>query len=254
MPSIQAGKQYHYSLLIYMCGLKLSNNARTVQRNFLVPRDACRVKRDMSGIIRSGESDTTLRSMEIELAWAVDNVAQDAITDERVQELPSGLFLLDEYQERIAQTPPPLLLESRSGMGKTEILFKHSLFYEPEKRKGSRTCFVTVSAHLSRALQRRYDEVQEIQQVTLPPVSFFSFFGSQVRTERGAERVRSFVDLLLRKCGVVDAMSVVTGTSCYFPLCVERFPFISNPFPQPAAFICTSMSELRTRGYTWIPR
>jgi len=187
-----------------------------MQVHHLVPRSACRVKRDMSGIVRC-EDQVATHSTEIDLSWQVTNDIQEAVVDENIEELPVGLFLLDEYQESIITLKPPLLLESRSGMGKTEILFKHCISYAPSGAgtAAARTCFVTVSANLCRALQRRYKEVQEVKQVVLPRVSFFSFLGSRVQTETGPERVESFIDLLLKLYGIPKSgMSV--PSSCTF--------------------------------------
>lgn len=96
-------------------------------------------------------------------------------------------------------------------MGKTEILFKHSILYPPSGSV-SRTCFVTVSAKLCRALKTRYEEAQQVH--LLPRVSFYSFLGSRTHTESGTDHVQSFVDLLLRTCRIAETeMSVKGGMS-----------------------------------------
>lgn len=184
-----------------------------IQKNFLVPRNACRVKRDMSAIIHS-ENEVATHSTDIELSWEVTNDIQEAVMDDIIQELPLGLFVLDEYQESILALSPPLLIESRSGMGKTEILFKHSISYYPSGQT-SRTCFVTVSANLCRSLQRRYNDVQEVKDVVLPSVSFFSFLGSRVQTETGTETVRSLVSVLLGIYRIPET-EIAVSSSCTF--------------------------------------
>jgi hypothetical protein len=168
----------------------------------------------MSGVVRSSEtSEAAIHSTNnIELSWEVTNNLQDAVVDDEIQELPVGLFLLDEYQESIITLSPPLLLESRSGMGKTEILFKHCISYLPSAA-ASRTCFVTVSPNLCRALQRRYDEVQKFAKAALPRVSFYSFLGSRVHSESGTERVKSFIDLLL---GIYRIADMSVSSACAF--------------------------------------
>lgn len=178
-----------------------------IQKNHLVPRNACRVKRDMSAIIPS-ENQIATHSTDVELSWDVTNDLQNAVVDDQIEELPLGLFKLDEYQERILALPIPLLIESRSGMGKTEILFKHSISYYPSGQ-ASQTCFVTVSANLCRTLQRRYNDVQEVKQVVLPQVSFFSFLGTLVQTD-GVETVRSLVGVLLRNYRIPESEMSVT--------------------------------------------
>ena len=153
-----------------------------LQVNNLVPRNSCSVKRDMSAIASPCQALVSTHSTEIYLSWMVSNDIQDAVVVDDIQELPVGLFLLDECQEKVIALTPPLLLESRSGMGKTEILFKHCISYSPGSSGElshaiKPTCFVTVSAKLCQELQRRYDEVQKVEQVVLPRVSFFSFRG-----------------------------------------------------------------------------
>ena len=63
------------------------------------------------------------RASELDLSWLLTNELQDAIHDETISELPEGLFKLDPEQQRIVQRNPPLLIESRSGTGKTNVLF-----------------------------------------------------------------------------------------------------------------------------------
>lgn len=192
---------------------KRADCLKFIQKNFLVPRNTCRVKRDMSAIIPS-ENEAATHATDIELSWEVTNDIQEAVMDDNIQELPLGLFMLDEDQESILALSPPLLIESRSGMGKTEILFKHSISYYPSGQT-SRTCFVTVSANLCRSLQRRYCDVQEVKDVLLPSVSFFSFLGSRVQTETGTETVRSLVSILLGIYRIPET-EISVSSSCTF--------------------------------------
>jgi hypothetical protein len=87
-----------------------------------LPAAACRVKRDMSGILPTVTTDAAVvRPAPLAYAWMVTNDLQAAIF--HGEALPQGLFVLDPPQERIVTLTPPLLLESRSGTGKTNCLF-----------------------------------------------------------------------------------------------------------------------------------
>lgn len=179
------------------------------QRHTRVPRKACRIRSNMSAIIRCEDKAST-HSTDVELSWPLTNEIQDAMLDGALEELPSALFELDANQKSIVRLTPPLLLESRSGMGKTECLLQHSLSFLPRVSPPP-ICFVTVSPNLARELQRRYNEVLEIEEETVPLVSFYSFLGS--RAETGKEGVESLVDFLLRYYRVSE-MSV--SSSCTF--------------------------------------
>lgn len=99
------------------------------QINVQVPKFACRVKCDVQRgslyIVPPGEEEIIAapQSTELALSWLVTNELQAAVLDTDLPELPEGLFLLDPDQEAIIAQAPPLLLESRSGTGKTNCLF-----------------------------------------------------------------------------------------------------------------------------------
>jgi hypothetical protein len=72
---------------------------------------------------------------------------------------------------------PPLLLESGSGTGKTNVLFKHAVDYAYGIRNHTEAksiCFVTVSSRLRNELSKRYCAIEEMERVSLPHVGFFS--------------------------------------------------------------------------------
>jgi len=97
-----------------------------LQVNNHVPKMACRVKCDVkNGKMRvvPREGTDVMQSSELDLSWLVTNELQKAVVDMGVSELPDGLFELDPDQQRILLCTPPLLLESRSGTGKTNCLF-----------------------------------------------------------------------------------------------------------------------------------
>ena len=103
-------------------------------------------------------------------AWSIKNDVQNSICDGLVEDLPQGCFELDEKQQIIASEKNlPLMIESRSGTGKTNVLFQHL------KNSNHKTvCFVTVSKRLCAELERRYKEVEAVGRVILPPCQFFT--------------------------------------------------------------------------------
>jgi hypothetical protein len=60
---------------------------------------------------------------------------------------------------------------------KTNVLFQHAVSYSRrliDTRPARPICFVTVSPRLRQELQRRYEEIEEIEKVVLPPIEFYS--------------------------------------------------------------------------------
>jgi hypothetical protein len=156
------------------------------QRHHLLPHYARGVTEDLTGIkVPPPDTEPTeLQFTDADLRrWQVTNEVQAAVIDELVSVLPEGLFCLDKQQERILYCKPPLLLESRSGTGKTNVLFQHAVCYARElvaadtaPRSIKAICFVTVSKKLQKELKERYEEVKKmVQQIVLPPIQFFSF-------------------------------------------------------------------------------
>ena len=154
-----------------------------LQKNHLVPKAAFGVEKDLSGLILTSESEDTgtLHETERDLCrWEVTNELQTAIADDLIEALPEGLFALDNQQERVITLKPPLLLESRSGTGKTNVLFQHAMSHarglvgdSPKAVKA--ICFVTVSSNLREELQKRHNGAKEMVEVELPPIVFLSF-------------------------------------------------------------------------------
>jgi Rad3-related DNA helicase len=108
------------------------------------------------------------------VSWSLDSHTQHAILSDNIVDLPLSMIQLDPPQERIARTPPPLLIESRSGTGKTLVLLQHAAFYH---RTGDPrpACFITVSPRLRNELEQRYEELIPIHGAGLPKTKFFSF-------------------------------------------------------------------------------
>ena len=111
---------------------------------------------------------------------------QGAVIDDTIEDLPEGLFALDENQQRVLNLQPPLILDSRSGSGKTNVLFQHAVAYarklatDYEEVSGTQTeqakylLFVTVSSMLQEELKNRYEEVAKASRRALPEICFFS--------------------------------------------------------------------------------
>ena len=166
-----------------------------VQKFLLVPKSSRNPTKDMSAIIPSNDGATT-HTTQIDYAWLVDNDLQGAVLDDVMEDLPEGLFVLDPDQERIVTLKPPLLIESRSGTGKTNVLFKHAVSYfgSTLEEISRPVCFVTVSPRLCEELQRRYQTIEQINHVSLPPVQFFC--------------LKSLLDKLLRMAQLDNIMEM----------------------------------------------
>ena len=96
-----------------------------IQTHPLVPMGACAVRRDLSGINQVDVVESSLESGEIVLSWNMTNDIRDVVLGGKMVELPEGCFELDPKQVAVLLEKPPLLLESRSGTGKTNVLFQH---------------------------------------------------------------------------------------------------------------------------------
>lgn len=97
-----------------------------LQLNNNVPKTACKVEYNFKGgtiNVIPEKPNGASQSSELDLSWLVTNELQKAVVEESVDDLPEGLFELDPDQNRILLCKPPLLLESRSGTGKTNCLF-----------------------------------------------------------------------------------------------------------------------------------
>jgi hypothetical protein len=150
---------------------------RWIQLKPILPEGARNVERDMSAIVQI-ESNRA-QTAAIDFSWLITNEIQEAVVNDYIKELPRFLFVLDPDQERIITQKPPLLLESRSGTGKTNVLFQHAISYSRGSSNSSiqkkPIVFVTVSQRLCRELEKRYTEIGAIKKVKLPEIHFFSF-------------------------------------------------------------------------------
>lgn len=89
------------------------------QKHHVAP-DGCRIPlSDMSGLVLAKVEPPENGRMFV--TWPLDSYLQDAILSGKLEDLPLSKIQLDPPQERIARSPPPLLIESRSGTGKTLV-------------------------------------------------------------------------------------------------------------------------------------
>ena len=142
-----------------------------------VPEDACLMSPDLSRIqhryAKQREEDEEGKRRELWAAWPMTNTIQKVIY--RDQELPVGSVQLDHCQEEVARSNPPLLIESRSGTGKTLVLLQHAAYFANKEDITRPALFVTVSRGLRDELHRRYNDMSKIENSELPRTMFFSF-------------------------------------------------------------------------------
>lgn len=200
-----------------------------------VPPDGCSSPRaDMCGVV--GEDQAVPENGRLFVSWPLDDHLQHAIIFDNLKNLPLSMIQLDPPQERIARAPPPLLIESRSGTGKTLVLLQHAAFYH--RVSDSRpACFVTVSPRLRNELEERYQELTPIHGAGLPETKFFSFrdfisgllshynilefeakekctFQGYIMSRRSHEKTTIEAHLLENEIGGVIMGSVVAAQQC----------------------------------------
>jgi len=181
---------------------------RFVQVNCNVPPEARAVEPTLSGIITPHDQPghhgdaVSLAMNQPFVAWPVTNSVQNAICTGA--ELPQGGVQLDRCQEEVAKAKPPLIVESRSGTGKTLALLQHAAYHADTFDERS-ALFVTVSPRLRRQLHQKFEELNDAANLQLPPTSFYCF---------GA-----FIDKLVTYCGV--GSSFAGKDKCRFLAYVE---------------------------------
>ena len=148
-----------------------------VQRFCHVPKGARIAERDMSGLqcsvpVCAPEVDETSVLKQPLAAWPVTNAFQRLLYTNC--NLPDACVQLAPAQERVAITCPPLVIESRSGTGKTLVLLQHAACQSNFSAEAP-VLFVTVSPRLCKLLQQKYEEMNLAENLSLPPMQFFSF-------------------------------------------------------------------------------
>lgn len=156
----------HYAGFAHQCN-------RFVQKT-KVPPGALIVKPDLSGIADSTIATSTNSGGDDSAycSWRITNNIQNAVVSGLP--LPLGSIQLDPFQEEVARCKPPLIIESRSGTGKTLILLQHAAYHSGHKDPRP-ACFVTVPSRLKNDLVQRYEEINRLEDHKLPPTQFFTF-------------------------------------------------------------------------------
>ena len=160
----------HYAGTVEMCLSFIQKSASNI------PRGACIVKSDLSGIKEEGQVEMCPRLIS---SWELSNVVQRAIEGDAMIDLPSGLFCLDTEQQAIVSSRPPLLIESRSGTGKTNVLFQHGVTLSRKlvHKVGSMPlCVVTLSKLLRSQLQQMYREIEGLDNTALNSCMYMSLY------------------------------------------------------------------------------
>jgi hypothetical protein len=118
----------------------------------------------------TGEEGFKLNGIQCHV-WKMTNNLQSSLA--QIKSLPQGSFCLDDHQSSVIAAAPPLLIESRSGTGKTNVLFQHAISHTSDTDMP--VCFVTVSSRLTKELKTRFEEVSIVEGTSLPQVVFYSF-------------------------------------------------------------------------------
>lgn len=141
-----------------------------------LPPDALAVQSDLKGPMASeddhGSIAEEIEDAELVSSWRVTNATQARLIDGNT--LPRSNVQLDQCQEEVCSRQPPLIIESRSGTGKTLVLIQHAAYHYDDKC-ASPACFVTVSPGLREELKKRYEEINEAENLRLPETHFYTF-------------------------------------------------------------------------------
>lgn len=141
-----------------------------------VPPESCIVSTDLACLLPSeldGQKDEAIEESALILSWPVSNTTQACLLDGST--LPRGSVQLDNFQEDVCRREPPLVIESRSGTGKTLVLLQHAAYHCDVECREKPACFVTVSPGLREELQRRFEEMNEAENLQLPETRFYTF-------------------------------------------------------------------------------
>lgn len=141
-----------------------------------VPPEARVVQSDLSGVkamLDSDENNEEIEDADLVLSWRVTNTMQQRMLNG--DHLPRTSVQLDQSQEAVCSRQPPLVIESRSGTGKTLVLIQHAAYHFDEECGNDPACFVTVSPGLREELQTRFKEMNESENLLLPETHFYTF-------------------------------------------------------------------------------
>ncbi|GKY96310.1 hypothetical protein MPSEU_000590700 [Mayamaea pseudoterrestris] len=152
-----------------------------IQRHPEIPAAvfACMVRQNLSGLLMTSRVDLSDVTESPILShplssWPLNNETQKAICSNAI--LPAGAVQLDALQERVSLSSPPLLVESRSGTGKTLVLLQHVAYHSNLDTVDERSpCFITVSPRLCKRLTQEYRDMQNASNQSLPDVCFLTY-------------------------------------------------------------------------------
>ena len=169
------------------------------------PVGSCKVKPELDGIEGpiQPESGTVITP-----SWELDNPIQRAIENDEIDQLPEGCFQLDEEQQAIVSLRPPILLESRSGTGKTNVLFQHAVNTSKELSetvKSKPLAFITVSKLLVKNLKKMFNDNKQTNKAAIKSCDFMSLselldiLGNHLSLEMKVDDTVTFREFLLQK-------------------------------------------------------
>lgn len=142
---------------------------RFIQNHATLPSGACIINQSLTEISHPQES-RNLNDVP-NLVWQMTNSIQSCFAE--IKSLPEWMFCLDNDQCCILEAVPPLIIESRSGTGKTNVLFQHAISHAVTEKQ--QVCFITVSSRLAKELKKRFDEVSVVVASDVPTVVFYTF-------------------------------------------------------------------------------
>jgi hypothetical protein len=143
------------------------------QKHLQVPNGSRAPNSDMSGLLPLDEASAPEGGI-FAPSWRLGNGIQQAILYGDIADMPLSLLELDGPQKLAAQADAPLMIESRSGTGKTLVLLQHAALMT-RRDKHRPACFVTVSPKLKDELKKKYEELRPVLFAGLLPTEFFSF-------------------------------------------------------------------------------
>lgn len=131
-------------------------------------------KSNMTGYLKTETDEPISANGNLTPRWKLDDGMVQAILSDSMPEMPLSFLELDPSQKLVARAEPPLLIESRSGTGKTLVLLQHvALTTRTDQNRPA--CFVTVSPRLTEELKKKYNELKPILFNGLLPTEFYSF-------------------------------------------------------------------------------
>ena len=173
-----------------------------------IPSNASVARPDLLGLHETTANDSDDTTPRIgDSCWPLNELSQGAM--EAGLEPPLSAIQLDACQEEVTQKDTPLLIESRSGTGKTLVLLQHAARNADARRRSA--CFLTASTRLSRHLSERYAELVSWENTERGKYVFFFSFDRFLDIVVARQRIRDFDGKSL--CWVSDFLSSVSHSA-----------------------------------------